>query len=313
MTEKALRIIFMGTPEFAVPSLRILAENGYNIVAVITAPDKPQGRGRKPAPSPVKEYAEASGIPVLQPANLKDPEFLSELAELHADLQVVVAFRMLPEAVWNMPPLGTFNLHASLLPNYRGAAPIHWAIMNGEKETGVTTFFLKHEIDTGEIIFQEKEMIGPNETVGDLYGRLMTKGAELVLKTVDAIAAGNAPRVPQPSSENHHSAPKLFRENTEIDFSRTAHEVHNFIRGLSPFPAAWMKVGDDTVKILKAHPVEMTAGNPGDSDTDQSTYWHIRTSDGGIAVDELQWQGKKRMPVGDFLRGNTLPVNESDS
>ena len=303
----------MGTPDFAVASLRILAENNFNIVGIITAPDKPRGRGRKPAPSPVKVYAEEAGMHIMQPPNLKDPAFIDELSSLHADLQIVVAFRMLPEVVWNMPPLGTFNLHASLLPDYRGAAPIHWAIMNGETKTGVTTFFLKHEIDTGEIILQEEEPIGPNDTVGDLYPRLMTKGADLVLKTVQLIESGKWATHPQDPSKAIHSAPKLFRENTEIQFDQSAAEIHNFIRGLSPFPSAWINIGGETVKILKAHPVKMGPGQAGSFESDQKTFWHIRTADGGIAVDELQWQGKKRMNIEDFLRGNSIPQTTSDT
>ncbi len=307
-----LRIVFMGTPDFAVASLQILVENGINIVGVITAPDKPQGRGRKPAPSPVKQYAESAGLRILQPVNLKDPAFLNELRSLNANLQIVVAFRMLPESVWNMPPLGTFNLHASLLPDYRGAAPIHWAIINGETETGVTTFFLKHEIDTGEIIFQEKEAIKPDDTVGTLYNRLMRKGAELVLKTTRAIESGSYTSVPQPDRQDVHEAPKIFREDCKINFNQPAGIVYNFIRGLSPFPSAWLSIDGQTVKILKAHKISEQKGIPGSSSTDQKTYWHISTSEGSIAIDELQWQGKKRMNIGAFLLGNSIPDKPID-
>ncbi|MEJ2006119.1 MAG: methionyl-tRNA formyltransferase [Cyclobacteriaceae bacterium] len=313
MVSENLRIVFMGTPDFAVESLRILVEHGYNIVGVITAPDKPRGRGRKPAPSPVKQYALKAGLHILQPANLKAPEFLQQLADLSANLQIVVAFRMLPRAVWEMPELGTFNLHASLLPDYRGAAPIHWAIINGERKTGVTTFFLQHEIDTGEIILQEEELIGPDDSVGDLYERLMVKGANLVLKTVRLIESGDVSTNPQDPDAAHHPAPKLFRENTEIDFNRLTADIHNFIRGLSPFPAAWFNLDNEIVKILKSHPVPMKAGQPGSFETDQKTFWHIHTGDGGIAVDELQWQGKKRMQIEDFLRGNDIPIKNTDS
>src|SRR5688572_18203632 len=214
-----LRIIFMGTPEFAVPSLEILVENKFNVVAVITAPDKPQGRGQKLIPSPVKECAVKHHIPVLQPTNLKSPEFLQELKTYNANLQIVVAFRMLPEAVWAMPAIGTFNLHASLLPQYRGAAPINWAIINGEIETGVTTFFLKHEIDTGSIIFQEKEPIHDSDDVGSLYERLMKHGSLLVLKTVKAIEAGDYPSIPQPQGIEVKHAPKIFKETCQINWS----------------------------------------------------------------------------------------------
>ena len=311
MTKQELRIVFMGTPEFAVESLRILVEHGYNIVGVITAPDKPKGRGRKPAPSPVKEYALREDLHLLQPTNLKDKKFLQDLADLKANLQVVVAFRMLPEAVWNMPELGTFNLHASLLPDYRGAAPIHWAIINGEKKTGVTTFFLKHEIDTGEILLQEEEPIYMDDTVGDLYSRLMTKGAQLVLRTVELIESGEYSTSPQNPELAIQSAPKLFRENTEIDFTKNTVDVYNFIRGLSPFPSAWLKIGNEIVKVLAAHPLPEKKGTPGIFESDQKSYWNIHTKDGAIGVDELQWQGKKRMTIQDFLRGNEIPMNKS--
>ncbi|MFZ6013920.1 MAG: methionyl-tRNA formyltransferase, partial [Bacteroidota bacterium] len=234
-----LRIIFMGTPEFAVASLEVLVENEFNVVAVVTAPDKPQGRGQKVVYSPVKDCALKYKIPVLQPTNLKSPQFLEELKAHHANLQVVVAFRMLPESVWSMPALGTFNLHASLLPQYRGAAPINWAVINGEKETGVTTFFLKHEIDTGSIIFQEKETIHEDDTVGSLYERLMRKGAGLVLKTVQAISSGNYPSTPQPENTTIKHAPKIFKETCEIQWNKPSASIRNFVRGLNPYPSAW--------------------------------------------------------------------------
>ena len=305
-----LRIIYMGTPEFAVPSLEALVDSGFNIVAVVTAPDKPRGRGRVPSPSPVKEAAVNRKIPVLQPTNLKDPDFQEELKSYNADLQIVVAFRMLPESVWNMPRLGTFNLHASLLPAYRGAAPINWAIINGEKETGITTFFLKHEIDTGEIIFQESEPIFPGDTVGDLYERLMHKGGRLVVRTARAIQEENYPSVPQKEIENAPKAPKIFKETCEINFSQPSGDVYNFIRGLSPYPAAWTRVGDSTVKVFRVsfHTDKNTLA-PGEFDSDQKTYWHIGALDGYIAVEELQWQGKKRMDIRAFLLGNTIPTD----
>lgn len=305
---KDLRIVFMGTPEFAVASLQMLVENAWNVVAVVTAPDKPQGRGQKLIPSPVKEKAMEFGIPVLQPTNLKSPEFLEELASFHADLQIVVAFRMLPEVVWSMPPLGTFNLHASLLPNYRGAAPINWAIINGETETGITTFFLKHEIDTGSIIFQEKEPIYLDDNVGSLYARLMEKGANLVLKTVDAIAGGQARPIPQDGSKAKHHAPKIFKETCEIDWHRPAADIHNLVRGLSPYPAAWTIIDGKVLKIFKTKIVEKDMENfsKGQFFTDGKTKLVFQTGSGCLEILELQLEGKKRMQVEEFLRGNKL-------
>ena len=241
----------MGTPEFAVPSLQILIENKFNIVAVITAPDRPQGRGQKLTASPVKQCALDNNIPVLQPTNLKAHDFLEELKSYDANLQIVVAFRMLPEVVWAMPSLGTFNLHASLLPQYRGAAPINWAIINGETETGVTTFFLKHEIDTGSIIFQEKEPIHVDDNVGTLYERLMLKGAALVLKTVKAIEKGDYPSIPQESSAETKHAPKIFKDTCEINWNQASKKIIDFVRGLSPYPSAWTKINGKTYKIFK--------------------------------------------------------------
>jgi methionyl-tRNA formyltransferase len=302
-----LRIVFMGTPEFAVPSLRILAEHNFNIVAVITAPDKPQGRGQKLIPSPVKICAQAYNIHVLQPANLKSPEFIEQLKALHANLQVVVAFRMLPEVVWSMPALGTFNLHASLLPQYRGAAPINWAIINGEKETGVTTFFLKHEIDTGQIIFQEKEPIDDDDTVGSLYERLTTKGANLVLKTVKAIESGDYSSVPQPHYENIRHAPKIFKETCEIKWEQTSKQVRDFVRGLSPYPGAWCVLNGKSYKVFTVSTtLETKTGNPRDINSDNKNYLYIRTADGWISLEEIQPEGKKRMSIREFFRGNKI-------
>ncbi|MDN3670207.1 methionyl-tRNA formyltransferase [Echinicola jeungdonensis] len=306
---KDLKIVYMGTPEFAVPSLEILIKNGWNVVAVITAPDKPRGRGQKLIPSPVKETALNHNIPVLQPTNLKSPEFLEELKSYKADIQVVVAFRMLPEPVWSMPPEGTFNLHASLLPNYRGAAPINWAIINGEKETGVTTFFLKHEIDTGSIIFQEKEPIHPQDNVGSLYERLMEKGAKLVLKTIEAVAEGRATTQPQDDSQARNHAPKIFKETCQIDWSLPAEATHNLVRGLSPYPAAWTMLGDKTCKIFQTEILDHGVLNDkeiGEYETDNKTYLHFKTGNGVISIKELQLQGKKRMKIDDFLRGHSL-------
>lgn len=303
-----LRIVFMGTPEFAVSSLEILVENHINVVAVVTAPDKPQGRGQKIVYSPVKECALKHHLPVLQPTNLKAPEFIEELKSYNANLQIVVAFRMLPEVVWAMPAIGTFNLHASLLPDYRGAAPINWAIINGEKETGVTTFFLKQEIDTGSIIFQEKEPIHDNDTVGTLYERLMKLGSGLVLKTVRAIEAGNYPSTPQPPNAVVKHAPKIFKETCEIRWDQPADVVRNFVRGLSPYPAAWSTLAGKNYKIFAVSRADKPAGqnSPGTLDTDNKNYLYIKVSDGWISIDELQPEGKKRMSVQDFFRGNKV-------
>jgi len=299
-----MRIVFMGTPEFAVPSLQILHENGCDIVGVITAPDKPKGRGKKLQGTPVKEYAESVGLQVLQPTNLKSEEFLSELRDLKADLQIVVAFRMLPEVVWNMPEGGTFNLHGSLLPQYRGAAPINWAIMNGEKETGVTTFFLKHEIDTGSIILQDKEPIAAEDTVGDVYGRLMHKGAKLVLKTVRCIEAGDVQLKMQIESDDLKSAPKIHKETCEINWKAKSETIRNFVRGLSPYPAAWTTLGGKKFKVYKVQPTDRGGNKPiGEFETDNKTYVSVKTTDGWLDLVDLQMEGKKRMPVEDLLRG----------
>jgi methionyl-tRNA formyltransferase len=304
----SLKIIFMGTPEFAVPSLDVLVQNHFNVVAVITAPDKPQGRGQKVVFSPVKDYALKNNIPVLQPANLKAPDFIEHLKRFQADLQIVVAFRMLPEVVWSMPLHGTFNLHASLLPQYRGAAPINWAIINGEQETGVTTFFLKHDIDTGSIIFQEIETILPEDDAGTLYERLMQRGAALVLKTVRAIETGSYPSLPQPDIAHVKHAPKIFKETCEIRWNQTSEHIHNFVRGLSPYPAAWTTLGGKTFKVFRTILIgkNATSQQPGEFLTDNKNYLYVRTADGFIAISELQPEGKKRMSVEDFFRGNKM-------
>ena len=305
----SLRIIFMGTPEFAVPSLEILVQNGCNVVAVVTAPDKPAGRGQKLTPSPVKVSALQHQIPVLQPTNLKSPTFLEELKSYNANLQVVVAFRMLPEVVWAMPALGTFNLHASLLPDYRGAAPINWAIINGEHETGVTTFFLKHEIDTGSIIFQEREPIREQDDAGSLYERLMLKGANLVLKTVKAIEAGNAPVTPQSPPRPNTHAPKIFKETCQINWDQPGRAVRNFIRGLSPYPGAWTTINQKVFKIFGATYVqdsESAHAKPGQWLTDEKTMLRLRTADGWLEITDFQPEGKKRMSPEEFFRGNKL-------
>jgi methionyl-tRNA formyltransferase len=305
---KEIRIIFMGTPEFAVPSLEILVKEDWKVVAVVTAPDKPQGRGQKLISSPVKETAIKHNIAVLQPTNLKSPEFIEELTSYQADLQVVVAFRMLPEVVWNMPPKGTFNLHASLLPNYRGAAPLNWAIINGETETGLTTFFLKHEIDTGSIIFQEKEPIHPDDNIGSLYNRLMEKGAKLVLKTVEAIAENNVRTFPQDETLAIHHAPKIYKETCEIDWKKPAEDVHNLIRGLSPYPGAWTIIDDKTCKIYKSEVSEQNLKNKkhGKYHSDGKKELIFQTGHGSLRILELQMEGKKKLEIGDFLRGYKL-------
>lgn len=313
MDKRDLRIVYMGTPDFAVESLRALVENGYNVVAVVTMPDKPSGRGHKIQFSPVKEYALSVGLPVLQPERLKAEEFVEELRSYRADLQIVVAFRMLPEVVWAMPPMGTFNLHASLLPQYRGAAPINWAIINGEKETGITTFFLKHEIDTGDMILQERIEIAPDENVGSVHDRLMTLGADLVLKTVDQILSGSVNAIPQPAipAEDLRPAPKIFSETCEISFDRSVEEVHNFIRGLSPYPTAWcnLTIGGEpkTVKIYAAkQEVSDTTEPCGTILTDNKTYLKIACLNGYINILEMQLPGKRRLPIRDILNGIRL-------
>ena len=313
MEKKDLRIVYMGTPEFAVESLKRLVEGGYNVVGVITMPDKPMGRhGSVLQPSPVKAYAVSQGLKVLQPEKLKDEAFLEELRALRADLQIVVAFRMLPEAVWQMPPLGTFNLHASLLPQYRGAAPINWAVINGDTETGITTFFLKHEIDTGEIIDQVRVPIADTDNVGVVYDRLMMLGGDLVLKTVDAILAGNVKTIPQEtlsSTEPLRPAPKIFKDTCRIDWTKGVKPVYDFIRGLSPYPAAWTELCEPdssplTMKIYESSKefVEHTFA-PGTILTDKKTYFKVASTDGFVHLLSVQLAGKKRMNVTDFLRG----------
>lgn len=299
-----LRIIFMGTPDFAVPSLKILIENGYNVVGVITATDKMGGRGKnKLIESAVKKYAVSKDIPVLQPKNLKSPEFQAELKALNANLQIVVAFRMLPESVWNMPELGTFNLHGSLLPRYRGAAPINWAVINGDTETGVTTFFLKHEIDTGNIIFQERMPIYPDDTAGAVHDRMMELGAKTVLKTVQAIEQEAVEPKPQNDQLASH-APKIFRETCEINFQQPAEKVHDFIRGMSPYPAAWTILDGKQLKILRStYTEDFHQLEPGTFRSDDKNYIKIACTPGIIQIHELQLQGRKRMSTKDFLNG----------
>ncbi len=312
MEKKDLRIVYMGTPDFAVESLRRLVEGGYHIVAVITMPDKPAGRGHKIQFSPVKEYALSQGLPLLQPEKLKDEAFIEELRALHADLQIVVAFRMLPEVVWNMPRLGTFNLHASLLPQYRGAAPLNWAIINGDTETGVTTFFLQHEIDTGEIIQQRRVPILPEDNVGVIHDKLMILGADMVVETVDAILADTIAPIPQESiktDEPLRAAPKIYKETCHIDWRKKAIQIHNWVRGLSPYPAAWCEwVSPDNirtgVKVYRTTPIEKSHSlTPGTIVSDGKNHIDIACSDGYIRIEELQIAGKKRLSTPDLLRG----------
>ena len=302
--QNELRIIFMGTPEFAVASLEILVKNGYNVVAVITAPDKPAGRGQILHESAVKQFASLHGITVLQPLKLKDPEFLDILKSFNANLQIVVAFRMLPELVWAMPALGTFNLHASLLPDYRGAAPINRAVMNGEKITGLSTFFLQQEIDTGDVIMQEKISIGDDETAGELHDRMMILGAELVLKTVRAIEAGTVTTFPQPVVEHPKTAPKIFKEDCKIPLEKSLDEVYNFVRGLSPYPGAWMQLDGKIFKVFKCE--KENAGHnhaSGAIESDGKNYLKLALPGGYLHLMEVQLEGKKRMLIEEFLRG----------
>ena len=308
MNVKDLRIVFMGTPEFAVASLDVLVTAGCNVVGVVTAPDKPGGRGMKLQQSAVKVYAVEKNLSVLQPEKLKNPTFLEQLKSLKADLQIVVAFRMLPEVVWNMPPMGTVNVHGSLLPQYRGAAPINWAIINGEKETGVTTFKLQHEIDTGDILLQEKMLIGENETAGEVHDRMKKLGAQLLLKTVQGLAEGTLRETPQSAlSEGQPEikhAPKIFTETCRIDWTKSVDDVHNLIRGLSPFPGAFSTFNGKTLKIYgsEKEPKQLFTA-PGSFETDGKTFLKFACTDGYVLVKELQMEGKKRMKVEEFLRG----------
>ncbi len=310
------RIIFMGTPEFAVASLDLLLQNNYNIAAVVTVPDKPAGRGQQLQQSAVKKYALEKKLTILQPEKLKDENFIKHLKVLNVDLQIVVAFRMLPEIVWNMPRLGTINLHGSLLPNYRGAAPINWAVINGEKETGVSTFFLQQEIDTGKIIYQEKIQMDENETAGDIHDKLMHIGAQLILKTVKAIENGAYPQIDQSAlteaDEKIKLAPKIFKQDCRIDWSRSADEIHNQIRGLSPYPTAFTDfVSPDgkliLVKIFSSKKEKKSLNYPvGSIISDSKSFIKIAVKDGYILIEELQAAGKKRLAVNEFLRGFQL-------
>lgn len=306
--KSSIRIIYLGTPDFAVEGLRALVEGGYNVVAVVTMPDKPAGRGHHVQCSAVKQYAMSIGLPVLQPQRLKDEHFLAELRSYRADLQIVVAFRMLPEIVWSMPRLGTFNLHASLLPQYRGAAPINWAVMNGDRETGVSTFMLQHEIDTGNIILQERIPIAPDENVGSVHDRLMMLGGSLITRTVDLIADYDMqgiplPTIPQEESPALLTAPKIFKETCAIDFSQTAERIYNHVRGLSPYPAAWidnMPTNHPLAEVLKGAKVYRVSIS---QNAEQKGRILIPCADGYIDIIELQLPGKKRMNASALLNG----------
>ncbi|HEU4717521.1 MAG TPA: methionyl-tRNA formyltransferase [Bacteroidia bacterium] len=313
---KSLRIVFMGTPGFAVGPLEMLVKEGYTVAGVVTVPDKPAGRGKQLNESDVKKFALANGLKILQPEKLKAPEFIEELKALQPDLQVVVAFRMLPEIVWSLPPLGTFNLHASLLPAYRGAAPINRAIMNGETKTGVTTFFLQQEIDTGSIVFREELSIGENETAGELHDRLMIAGTALVKKTIDAIAEGDCPRIPQSSlvktGETLPEAPKIFRDDCRISWSSDAKKVHDHIRGLSPFPTAWtiLKKENGEEIPLKIFRSEYFSGGTQQQPGEIRNGLEVACGKGFVRVLELQAPGRKKLPAQEFLRGFPLGNND---
>lgn len=313
ISKDSLKIVYMGTPEFAVESLRCLVEGGYNVVGVITMPDKPAGRGHKIQFSPVKQYALEHDLPLLQPEKLKDERFIEALKDWQADLQIVVAFRMLPEVVWNMPKYGTFNLHASLLPQYRGAAPINWAVMNGDTETGITTFFLKHEIDTGEVIQQVKVPIADTDDVGTVHDKLMLLGGKLVTETVDAIINGTVKSIPQEEMAvvgELRPAPKIFKDTCRIDWDNTVVKIYNHIRGLSPYPTAWTELHQPDseaplpVKIFQTEKIEKShTYKPGSILTDGKTYLHVAVADGFISIKSLQLPGKKRLQTEELLRG----------
>jgi methionyl-tRNA formyltransferase len=313
MKDHNLKIIFMGTPEFAVPSLKILLENNYQILAVVTTPDKPAGRGQKIQESAVKQFASKHKLPLRQDEKLKDPSFIDFLQNLNPDLIVVVAFRMLPELVWSLPRLGTINLHASLLPDYRGAAPINWVVINGEKETGLTTFFLQKEIDTGKILLVEKEPIHEHDTAGELHDRLMQKGANLLLKTIEIIESGQYNPIDQNTlfekDRKLKSAPKIYRENCQIQWSGKGAALQNLIRGLSPQPGAWCHIVDEkgSSLVLKIFSSEFISGahktKPGEMSTDAKSFLWIAVADGFLGLLSVQLEGKKRMSISEFLRG----------
>jgi len=299
-----LKIIFFGTPDFAVASLKKIVDTGFEVLAVVTAPDRPAGRGLKLHQSAVKQYADSVGLPTLQPEKLRNPDFIETLKNYNADLFVIIAFRMLPEIVWNMPPLGSINLHGSLLPQYRGAAPINWAVINGEKETGVTTFFLQHKIDTGSIILNDKIAIEESDTAGTVYNRLMDVGADLMVNTLKAVEEKNYTLTQQDLSIDTKHAPKIFKEDCEINWAKTLEENFNFIRGLSPYPTAWTKLGDLTLKVFWADKNNSEPTNQCSAiETDNKNYLKVACSDGWLSLKDIQLQGKKRMKIEDFLRG----------
>jgi methionyl-tRNA formyltransferase len=301
-----MRIVFMGTPEFSVASLKALVSSDQEVVGVITAPDRPQGRGKKVGISAVKVFALLNKLKILQPDNLKDEWFIKELLALKADLQIVVAFRMLPEIIWSMPKRGTFNLHASLLPRYRGAAPINWALINGETETGITTFFLDKKIDTGKIILQEKEAIQEEDDFGTLYGKLMLKGAALILKTVSLIEKGSVHALPQNNEKVGPFAPKIFKQDCEINWNQEADHIVNFIRGMSPYPTAWCNFNNEILKIFQVKKITTDHLDSGKFESDGKKYLHFGTQTSDLAIMSLQIQGKKRMTIEEFLRGYRL-------
>ena len=311
MDPKQLKIAYLGTPDFAVMPLRKLVEEGYRVVAVVTSPDKPAGRGLKMQQSAVKQYALSVGLPVLQPEKLKDPTFVETFRALEADLGIVIAFRMLPEIIWEAPRLGTFNLHASLLPDYRGAAPINWAVINGETETGVTTFMLNHEIDKGDILGRTRVTIEPSDDAGSLHDKLMVEGTALVLQTVERIARGEATPIPQIDSQADKPAPKIFKETCRIDWHKPAAEICNLIRGLSPYPGAWCELETidepsatpQTLKIYKARIGNAPSVTPGQIRTDGKKELSIACADGWLHIEQLQLAGKKRMSTEELLRG----------
>ena len=309
---RQLRLVFMGTPDFAVPSLQRLHESGYVIAGVVTAPDKPAGRGQKLKESAVKQYARSQGFPILQPNNLKDPGFQHALAALEPDLQVVVAFRKLPQAVWQLPPYGTFNLHASLLPDYRGAAPIHWALINGERQTGVTTFFMNNRIDAGTLIQQERVPIAEDETAGSLHDKLMEQGADLVKQTVDAIADGTAVPQPQPEVSAPKQAPKIDKETCQINWAWPLRDIYNFIRGLSPYPGAYTAFQGQQLKIFGAEPqYEENHYSAGRILTNRRNQLSVAVLGGYLHLKQMQLAGRQRMSVEEFLNGFTVPEGYS--
>ncbi len=299
-----MRIVFMGTPDFAVASLDALVSNGFNVVSVVTAPDKPAGRGLKLTESAVKQYATAKGIPVLQPIKLKDPAFLASLKDLQADIQIVVAFRMLPEIVWNMPRMGTLNVHGSLLPQYRGAAPINWAVINGERQTGVTTFKLKHEIDTGDILLQESMPIGDDETATEVHDRMKIIGANLLVKTLQQMLKGTIQEIPQILKVETKHAPKIFTKDCTIQWNQPADQIHNLVRGLAQFPGAITQLDGKILKVFKSSKEIISHQNEvGKVFTDNKTFLKFSCSNGYLHLLDIQLEGKKRMPITDFLRG----------